>query len=191
MVELVVDDLMAKVVNNRAYVLVLREKDGLRKIVIALGMLEAQSIAFVLRKVDAGRPVTHDLFLPIAKAFGIQLENVLIDRVVNGTFYSVLHYVKDSEEAYIDSRTSDAIAIALRERAPIYIHEDLLNRMCIRDEKNGAISLPITAADEETLRAAMDNAVKEENYELAMKLKEEIDSRHHKGSDDLENTKEQ
>ena len=191
MVELVVDDLMAKVVNNRAYVLVLREKDGLRRIVIALGMLEAQSIAFVLRKVDAGRPVTHDLFLPIAKAFGIQLENVLIDRVVNGTFYSVLHYVKDSEEAYIDSRTSDAIAIALRERAPIYIHEDLLNRMCIRDEKNGAISLPITAADEETLRAAMDNAVKEENYELAMKLKEEIDSRHHKGSDDLENTKEQ
>ena len=191
MVELVVDDLMAKVVNNRAYVLVLREKDGLRRIVIALGMLEAQSIAFVLRKVDAGRPVTHDLFLPIAKAFGIQLENVLIDRVVNGTFYSVLHYVKDSEEAYIDSRTSDAIAIALMERAPIYIHENLLNRMCIRDEKNGAISLPITAADEETLRAAMDNAVKEENYELAMKLKEEIDSRHHKGSDDLENTKEQ
>ncbi|MBO7273061.1 MAG: bifunctional nuclease family protein, partial [Bacteroidaceae bacterium] len=82
----------------------------------------------------------------------------------------------------VDSRTSDAIAIALRAEVPIYIREELLNRMCIRDERNGAISIPITAADENTLRAAMENAVKEENYELAMKLKEELDSRHHNGS---------
>ena len=78
----------------------------------------------------------------------------------------------------IDSRTSDAIAIALRAGVPVYIEDELLNRMCIRDEMNGAISIPITAADEDTLRTAMDNAVKAENYELAMKLKEEIDSRH-------------
>ena len=81
------------------------------------------------------------------------------------------------EERDVDSRTSDAIAIALRAGAPIYIEEELLNRMCIHDERNGAISIPISAADVKTLRTAMENAVKEENYELAMKLKEEIDSR--------------
>ena len=188
MVELVVADMMSKVSDHRAHVLVLQEKEGLRKIIVALGMLEAQAIAFVLRKVDVGRPLTHDLFAPLTKAFGIELQHVLIDRIDDGTFYSLLHYTRGEDDACIDSRTSDAIAIALRANVPIYIREELLNRMCIRDEQNGAISIPITAADEDTLRVAMANAVKEENYELAMKLKEEIDSRHHKSDNDLKNT---
>lgn len=188
MVELVVDDLKAKLMNNRVYVLVLREKEGLRKIIVALGLLEAQAIAFSLRKLDPGRPLTHDLFAPITRAFDIELEKVVIDRINDGTYYSTLYYTRDGECATIDSRTSDAIAIAIRANASVYIREELLNRMCIRDEQNGAVSIPITAADEETLRVAMENAVKEENYELAMKLKEEIDSRHHKVNEDLENT---
>ena len=66
----------------------------------------------------------------------------------------------------------------MRAGAPIYIEDELLERMCVRDEQNGAFSIPITAADEATLRVAMENAVKVENYELAHKLKEEIESRH-------------
>ena len=190
MVELVVSDMMSKVSDHRAHVLVLQEKDGLRKIIIALGMLEAQAIAFVLRGVDVGRPLTHDLFGSLSAAFGIELQRVLIDRIDDGTFFSELHYAKDSEVVCVDSRTSDAVAIALRAKAPIFIREELLNRMCIRDEQNGAISIPITAADENTLRAAMKNAIKDENYELAMKLKEEIDSRHHKNTTEMKNTKE-
>lgn len=190
MVELVVSDIMSKVSDHRAHVLVLQERDGLRKIIVALGMLEAQAIAFAMRGVDVGRPLTHDLFGALATAFGIELERVLIDRIDDGTFYSELHYAKDGETVCIDSRTSDAIAIALRAKAPVFIREELLNRMCIRDEQNGAISIPITAADEGTLRAAMENAVKDENYELAMKLKEEIDSRHNKAAE-MKNTKEQ
>jgi bifunctional DNase/RNase len=190
MVELVVTDIMSKVSDHRAHVLVLQEKEGLRKIIVALGMLEAQAIAFALRKVDVGRPLTHDLFGSLAKAFDIELQHVFIDRIDDGTFYSVLYYKRGEDFTGVDSRTSDAIAIALRAEVPIYIREELLNRMCIRDEQNGAISIPITAADENTLRTAMENAVKEENYELAMKLKEEIDSRHHKSTTDLENTKE-
>ncbi len=188
MIELVVSDMMSKVSDHRAHVLVLQEKDGLRKIIVALGLLEAQSIAFSLRGVDVGRPLTHDLFGSLSKAFNIELQHVLIDRIDDGTFYSLLYYTQNGECAYIDSRTSDAIAIALRSKVPIYIRENLLNRMCIRDEKNGAISIPITAADEGTLRAAMENAVKDENYELAMKLKEEIDSRHNKNMAKMENT---
>ena len=190
MVELVVSDMMSKVSDHRAHVLVLQEKDGLRKIIVALGMLEAQAIAFVLRGVDVGRPLTHDLFGSLSAAFGIELQRVLIDRIDDGTFFSELHYAKDGEVVCVDSRTSDAVAIALRAKAPIFIREELLNRMCIRDEQNGAISIPITAADENTLRAAMENAIKDENYELAMKLKEEIDSRHHKHTTEMKNTKE-
>lgn len=189
MVELVISDMMSKVSDHRAHVLVLQEKEGLRKIIVALGLLEAQAIAFALRGVDVGRPLTHDLFGSLTNAFGIQMQYVLIERIDDGTFYSSLYYSQNEESVCIDSRTSDAIAIALRAKAPIYIREDLLNRMCIRDERNGAISIPITAADEGTLRAAMENAVKDENYELAMKLKEEIDSRHHNNTTKVENTK--
>ncbi len=190
MVELIVADMMSKVSDHRAHVLVLQEKHGLRKIIVALGMLEAQAIAFALRGVDVGRPLTHDLFGSLTNSFGIELMHVIIERIDDGTFYSTLYYIQNNTDARIDSRTSDAIAIALRANVPIFIREELLNRMCIRDEQNGAISIPITAADEGTLRAAMENAVKEENYELAMKLKEEIDSRHYKEPEKLENTKE-
>ena len=178
MIELVVSDMMSKVTDRRAHVLMLQEKEGLRKIIVALGFLEAQAIAFALRKVYAGRPLTHDLFGSLTLEFGIELQHVYINRIEDGTFHSQLCYRQGNDIRVVDARTSDAIAIALRAPAPIYINEDLLNRMCIHDERNGAISIPITVADEETLKVAMDNAVKAENYELAMKLKEEIDSRH-------------
>lgn len=178
MVELVVSGLMSKASDHRAHVLLLQEKDGLRKIIVALGLLEAQAIAFSLREIQTDRPLTHDLFGAFASEFGIELQHVYINRIEDGTYYSVLCYRQGADIRVIDARTSDAVAIALRAGAPIYIDDGLLNRMCVHDEQNGAISIPITAADEQTLRVAMENAVREENYELAMKLKEEIDSRH-------------
>ena len=177
MVELVVTDIMSKVSDHRAHVLLLTEKEGLRRIIVSLGFLEAQAIAFALRGIMTDRPLTHDLFGNVTSAFGVELQYVLINNICDGTFCSQLCYRQGATEHCIDSRTSDAIAIALRAAAPIYINEELLSRMCIRDEQNGAFSIPITAADEATLRVAIDNAVKEENYELAQKLKEEIDSR--------------
>jgi bifunctional DNase/RNase len=177
MVELVVSDIMSKVSDQRAHVLLLREKEGLRKIIVALGLLEAQAIAFAMRGIPTSRPLTHDLFGSITAEFGIELQHVLIDNISDGTFHAKLCYRQGADIRVVDARTSDAIAIALRAESPIYIEEELLNRMCLQDERNGAISIPITAADENTLRMAMDNAVKEENYELAMKLKQEIDNR--------------
>lgn len=189
MVELVVSDIMSKVSDQRAHVLLLREKEGLRKIIVALGLLEAQAIAFAMRGIPTSRPLTHDLFGSITAEFGIELQHVLIDNISDGTFHAKLCYRQGADIRVVDARTSDAIAIALRAESPIYIEEELLNRMCVQDERNGAISIPITAADENTLRMAMDNAVKEENYELAMKLKEEIDSRH-RGEAEIADTKE-
>lgn len=178
MVELEVVDILSKVSNNRAYVLVLQEKEGLRRIIVALGTYEAQAIAFAMRKEPVPRPMTHDLFGAMATAFGFELEYAHINKIDDGTFHSLLCYRQGEERRVIDSRTSDAVAIALRAGAPVFIDDELLNRMCIHDERNGSISIPITAADEETLRAAMAAAVKKEEYELAMKLKEELDSRH-------------
>ena len=178
MVELEVVDILSKVSNNRAYVLVLQEKEGLRRIIVALGTYEAQAIAFAMRKDSVPRPMTHDLFGAMTTAFGFELEYAHINKIDDGTFHSLLCYRQGEERRVIDSRTSDAVAIALRAGAPVFIDDELLNRMCIHDERNGSISIPITAADEETLRAAMAAAVKKEEYELAMKLKEELDSRH-------------
>ena len=169
---------MSKVSDHRAHVLLLREKEGLRKIIVALGFVEAQAIAFSLRGIKTDRPLTHDLFGSLSSAFDIELQHVLINDISDGTFHSQLGYRRGDAVRVVDSRTSVAIAIALRAGAPLYIEEGLLARMCVHDERIGAISIPITAADEATLRVAMDNAVKEENYELAMKLKEEIESRH-------------
>ncbi len=177
MVELVVTDIMSRAGDNRANVLLLQERDGLRRIIVALGLLEAQAVVFALHSLQAPRPLTHDLFASFASTFGITMQHVLIHDIEDGTFRSRVFFEQGDVVRDIDSRTSDAIALALRMGAPIYIKEELLNRMCIRDESNGAISVPITAADEKTLRVAMERAVKEENYELAMKLKEELDSR--------------
>ena len=193
MVELVVTDIMSKASDHRAHVLLLSEREGLRKIIVALGFLEAQAIAFALRGIKTDRPLTHDLLCSLATTLGAELKYVLINGINDGTFYSQLCYDQGGEERYVDSRTSDAIAVALRAGVPIYIGDELLNRMCVHDERNGAISIPITAADESTLRVAMENAVKVENYELALKLKEEIDSRHqlHQLGDGGQNNKEE
>ncbi len=177
MIELVVSDILCKASDERAYVMILKEREGNRKIMVAIGVMEAQAIAFALRGFETKRPITHDLFLPLTDALGATMTCATIGRVSDGTFYSQLLYKQGESVCQIDARTSDAVAIALRAGAPIYIDEELLERVAIRDVFNGAISVPITVADVDTLRAVLDRAVKEENYELAMKIKEEIDSR--------------
>ena len=178
MVELVIADIMSRAADNRAYVLLLQERNGLRKIMVALGMAEAQSIIFSMQGAHPPRPLTHQLFGSLTAAFGIKMQYALISSIVDGTFCSTILFEKDDEVHEIDARTSDAIALALRAGAPILITEELLNRTCVHDEHNGAISIPIHAVNEAVLRQAMDEAVRNENYELAKALKEELDSRH-------------
>lgn len=177
MVELVVTDILCKASDDRAYVMILKERDGNRKIMVAIGANEAQAIAFALKGIATKRPITHDLFRSLANALGATMKCVTIGKISDGTFYSQLLYQQGDAICQIDSRTSDAVAIALRAGAPIYIDEELLNRVGVHDVFNGAISVPISVADTDTLRTVLDKAVKEENYELAMKIKEEIDSR--------------
>ena len=177
MVELVVTDILSKASDDRAYVMILKEREGMRKILVAIGYAEAQAVAFAMKRIETKRPITHDLFKNFADALGATMQCVTIDKISDGTFYSNMLFRNGDKLCEIDARTSDAVAVALRFDAPIYIEEELLERVSIRDEWGGAISIPITVADIETLRNVMDKAVKDENYELAMKIKEEIDAR--------------
>lgn len=177
MVELVVTDVMSKAADNRAFVLLLQERDGLRKIIVALGMIESQSIISSLGNTSQPRPLTHELFTSLVASFGIEPRYVYINKVEDGTFYSKILFERGDEVREIDARTSDAIAIALRAHVPILISEELLNRVCVQDVGNGAISLPLPAVSDKIIHMALDEAVKNENYELAKKLKEELDSR--------------
>ena len=188
MVELIVSDILSKTSDDRAYVMILRERNGNRKILVAIGYGEAQAVALALKGIETKRPVTHDLFRNFAEAFGATMQCVTINRVNDGTFCSNMLFRQGETLREVDARTSDAVAVALRFGAPIYIEEELLKRVSIRDEWDGAISIPITVADTGTLQKVLDKAVKDENYELAMKIKEEIDSRNRQKETEEQNT---
>ena len=188
MVELIVSDILSKTSDDRAFVMILREREGNRKILVAIGYGEAQAVALALKGIETKRPVTHDLFRNFAEAFGATMQCVTINRVNDGTFCSNMLFRQGETLREVDARTSDAVAVALRFGAPIYIEEELLKRVSIRDEWDGAISIPITVADTGTLQKVLDKAVKDENYELAMKIKEEIDSRNRQKETEEQNT---
>ena len=177
MVELYVSEILSRASGERAFIMLLQEKEGLRKLPVLIGPSEAQAVAFAKRNVHFSRPVTHDLFKSFAEAAGATLLNATIYKMAEGTFYSHLVFQVGEREFKLDARTSDAVAVAMRCGAPIYIDDGLLNMLCVKEEWENAISIPITLAGTDTLREVMQRAIKDENYELAMKVKEELDAR--------------
>lgn len=110
---------------SQAFVLILEEKDGDRALPIWIGRAEAESIAAHLNDVKRERPLTHDLAQSLIAALGGLLRRVQVTRVHNGTYYGELHLTRAGQSIVVDSRPSDAIAIALRLQAPIFIAESL------------------------------------------------------------------
>jgi len=181
-----------------AYALVLSEEDGERTLPIIIGAFEAQSIAIALEKeIKPPRPLTHDLFKSFADRFNIIVKQVIIHKLVDGVFYSSLICECDKIEEIIDARTSDAIALATRFNAPIFTFENILDKagiiLKIKDESKLAKSkfkMEDLVADvvQETfpsfsnetldeLNKQLDQAVTNEDYELAAKIRDEIDIR--------------
>jgi len=114
---------------NGAYALILSEENGDQKLPIVIGAFEAQSIAIALEKeIRPPRPLTHDLFKTFSERFHITVKQVIIHKLVDGIFFSSLICEKDGVEEIIDTRTSDAIAIAIRFLAPIYTYENILDK---------------------------------------------------------------
>lgn len=174
-----------------AYALVLIEENGERRIPIIIGGFEAQAIVIKLENLDPPRPLTHDLFKSFADEFNIAVIEVFIYKLEEGVFYSKLICHNGEKEYSVDSRTSDAIALALRFNCPIYTTEDIL-------EKAGITVIPSettaqgTSVDEslyepgvtkygshtdEELFKMIDEAVKTEDYERAAAIRDEIEKR--------------
>lgn len=157
-----------------AYALLLQEVDGDRQLPVIIGPAEAQAIAFSLKGLNPPRPFTHDLFVAFADVFQVELQEVLIYKAQEGVFYSYLYFEKDDIISRVDSRTSDAVALALRFLCPIYTTESVLASESIKLEEGGPVSVPITAVSVDMLQEALAKAVKDENYELASQIRDEI-----------------
>jgi hypothetical protein len=175
-----------------AYALVLAEEDGDRRIPIIIGPVEAQAIAIQMEGLKPPRPLTHDLIRNIALAFEISLLEVIIHKLEEGIFFSELLCEMEGKEVRIDSRTSDAIALALRFRCPIYTTEEILKKAGIILEMNeehiskpsenetGPPKYPKTAYEKYTmpdLEAALSEAIQQEDYEKASLIRDEIKRR--------------
>ena len=119
--------LSSSVTQLQSYAVVLGEVGGLRRIPIVIGSYEAQSIAVALEQIKPARPLTHDLMTNVLASFQIELQEVVIYKLSEGIFYALLICERDGEVIEIDSRTSDAIALAIRCGCPIYTYENILN----------------------------------------------------------------
>jgi len=173
---------------NGAYALILYELEGKRKLPIIIGGFEAQAIALKLENIKPPRPFTHDLFKNIADAFHLQVNEIIIDELHNETFYAKVVCEVNGEVHEIDARPSDAIAIAVRFNAPLYVTEEIMNEAGIRDEQKEegeedeeplepeeAYALPLSPdARLDELQTALNEAITNENYEEAARLRDEI-----------------
>ncbi|MEW5847108.1 MAG: bifunctional nuclease family protein [Bacteroidota bacterium] len=182
-----------------AYALVLSEENGNRRIPIIIGGYEAQAIAIQLEGLTPPRPLTHDLFLNFARAFGIDLIDVHIYKLEDGVFFSKLHCEDGKKELFIDSRTSDAVALALRFNCPIYTTDEIIEKAGItldvedynspetREEEENENPEPadtftqsLMRMSAEELKELLDEAIKNEEYEKATKIRDEIKRREKK-----------
>ena len=175
---------------NNAYVLLLNEAVGKRQLPVVIGWCEARAIAVALdNKEEAERPLTHDLFKTFGNKFNISVSKMVIHKLIQGVFHSTL-YCKNlvsSEEIEIDSRTSDAIAIAIRFACPIFTYENILSRASILsvssfDKENIKSNVDdkekkINRYSLEELQDSLKQAIKVENYEKASVIRDEIKRR--------------
>ncbi len=171
-----------------SYALVLAEDAGKKRIPIMIGAFEAQAIALHLEELQPPRPLTHDLFRSFSMAFGVELLEVFINKLEEGIFYSELLFSSEKEEVRIDSRTSDAVALALRFKCPIYTTQDIIDKAgIILDDKvtqQEEDFLGTEVEDEtlenralEELEIMLDEAVANEDYEAASEIRDELKRR--------------
>lgn len=177
-------------IQNGAYALILAQVDGPYRIPVVIGAPEAQSIALRMESITPPRPMTHDLFVSFAHAFGVKLQEVFIYKFEDGIFSSELTFTDGERQVVIDSRTSDAIAIAMRTSAPIYTTPEILDEtgfiMEIQPDDDET-SAPSTAKEEESdtisaprlenyaieeLERTLDKLIAEERYEEAAEVSE-------------------
>ena len=196
LVELLINGISYSQTQNGAYALILSEIEGERKLPIVIGTNEAQSIAIAIEKeIKPPRPLTHDLFKNFCQRFDIKIKQVIIHKLVDGVFYSSVICERDGIEEIIDSRSSDAIALAIRFEAPIYTYETILQQAGVviqiekeideksllkelfSDENKNSDNLDFKEKSTTELEELLKIAIQDENYESAAKIRDEISNR--------------
>ena len=196
LVQLLINGISYSQNQNGAYALILSELEGERKLPIVIGTNEAQSIAIAIEKeIKPPRPLTHDLFKNFCVRFDIKIKQVIIHKLVDGVFYSSVICERDGIEEIIDSRSSDAIALAIRFEAPIYTYENILEKAGViikvekeidersllkelfSDENSEVASSELKEKTTKELEELLKIAIQNENYESAAKIRDEISNR--------------
>jgi len=168
-----------------AYALILKEMNGSRRLPIIIGAFEAQSIALEMEGIKPPRPLTHDLMKNIIDTFGVSLQDVFINELRDGTFYAKITIEGASDSQEVDSRPSDAIALAVRYGVPIFVADEVLNEAGIvadaEEEESAAqpkvdppAAIKKHASKLEQLQSSLREAIEKEEYEKAAKLRDDI-----------------
>lgn len=188
-IELEIVALSHSMTQSHNYAVVLGERRGKRRLPIVIGSFEAQAIAVALERMVPNRPLTHDLFKNAFDTLEIQLKEVVISNLLDGIFYARLVCVKNGELYEIDSRTSDAIAMAVRFECPIFTYDFILEAAGVileEHEAGGSSSMPTSPPLDETaletwpvdaLRGRLQEALDNEEYEIAAKVRDELKRR--------------
>lgn len=193
-IELEIVALSHSITQTHSYAVVLGEVNGLRRLPIVIGGFEAQAIAVALEKMQPSRPLTHDLMKNFMHAFAVDLTEIVISDLQEGIFYSKLLCVSEKDTVEIDSRTSDALALAVRFGCPIYTYEHILESAGIlmedsgtkkkKSETSGGKAVTENTGNEdlkamslEDLNTLLNEVLESEDYIRAIAIRDEINSR--------------
>ncbi|MEO6169168.1 MAG: bifunctional nuclease domain-containing protein [Chitinophagales bacterium] len=197
-IELEIVALSHSITQSHSYAVVLGEVNGIRRLPIVIGGFEAQAIAVALEKMNPTRPLTHDLMRSICQSFSIEVKEVIINNLLDGIFYSQLVCKRGNELIEVDSRTSDALALAVRFDCPIYTYEFILDSAGLileepakeeklevkerkAEKKSGAAaavkSMDLARQSLPELNQLLQTLLEKEDYEQAIMVRDEISRR--------------
>lgn len=192
-IELEIVALSHSITQTHSYAVVLGEINGLRRLPIVIGGFEAQAIAVALERMQPSRPLTHDLMKNFMLAFNVELHEIVINDLQEGIFYSKLVCSSENDTVEIDSRTSDALALAVRFGCPIYTYDNILDQAGILMEDDGkkkkaaapkAADLgsrdDLKSLSLEELNTMLNEVLEQEDYIKAISIRDEIKSRESK-----------
>lgn len=191
-IELEIVALSHSITQTHSYAVVLGEVNGLRRLPIVIGGFEAQAIAVALERMQPSRPLTHDLMKNFMSALNVDLQEILISDLQEGIFYSKLICYTENDTIEIDSRTSDAIALAVRFGCPIYTYEHILQNAGIlmeeQEQSKKAIESPaihesvvasedLSSMSKQELQTLLDAVLESEDYIKAIAIRDELAKR--------------
>ncbi|HDL17985.1 MAG TPA: hypothetical protein ENH29_02920 [Bacteroidetes bacterium] len=162
--------------STNRFVVILRDDSGKRWLPIVVGSAEAQAIALQLENIDPPRPLTHDLMRNLLDTMGIRISRIIVNDLRENTYYAIIDLKNSGSKKEVDARPSDAIALALRTNAPIFVEEDVMRKAAIREGgESDEPAEPLNSMQKlERLNLDLDNAVQEERFENAARIRDEI-----------------